>query len=54
MIPGIENTPPEVAVALGFFIGISLRQGRLSAILDKLLPVTRGSDTTPTDDDDEA
>lgn len=39
MIPGIENTPPEVALALGFFIALSLRQGRLAVVLDKYIPV---------------
>ena len=38
MIPGIENTPPEVAMTLGFFVALSIRQGRLAVILDQYLP----------------
>ena len=39
MIPGIENTPPTIALLLGFFIALSLRQGRLATFLDKIIPV---------------
>lgn len=38
MIPGIENTPPEVAWALGFFMALSLKRGRIEQILNKFLP----------------
>lgn len=38
MIPGIENTPPEVAWALGFFMSLSLKRGRVQKILDRFFP----------------
>jgi hypothetical protein len=40
MIPGLEATPPEVAFVLGFFIALSLRQGRLKTVIDSLIPGT--------------
>ncbi|WP_200531642.1 hypothetical protein [Halorubrum sp. LN27] len=41
MIPGLDGTPPEVALLLGFFMALSLRQGRLAAVLDKVVPERR-------------
>lgn len=38
MIPGIENTPPEVALMFGFFMALALRRGRINAIIEKFLP----------------
>lgn len=40
MIPGIENTPPEVALMLGFFIALSLKRGRVELIIDRWLPTS--------------
>lgn len=42
MISGISNivaqTPPEVAYLLGFFMALSLRRGRVEAIISRFLP----------------
>jgi hypothetical protein len=38
MIPGIEQTPPEVALFLGFFIALAIKRGRIEVILDGILP----------------
>ncbi|UBF21657.1 hypothetical protein HJTV-2_gp37 [Haloarcula virus HJTV-2] len=38
MIPELANTPPLVAWALGFFMALALKRGRIAAILDRLLP----------------
>lgn len=34
---GLETTPPEILIALGFFVALSLRQGRLEPLIDKFL-----------------
>lgn len=34
----ISNTPTPIAWALGFFMALSLRQGRLDNVLDRLFP----------------
>lgn len=39
MIPGIQATPPEVAWALGFFMALSLKRGRIEAIIERFIPV---------------
>jgi len=38
MIPGLEQTPPLIAWALGFFMALSLKRGRVQKILDNFLP----------------
>ena len=38
MIPGLAETPPLVAWALGFFMALSLKRGRVKMILDRFLP----------------
>jgi hypothetical protein len=38
MIPGIQSTPPEVAMALGFFMALALRRSRLEGIVERLIP----------------
>jgi len=38
MIPGLEQTPPLVAWALGFFMALALKRGRIEAIIDRFLP----------------
>lgn len=38
MFEFISNTPPETALLLGLFMGLSLRQGRISVLLDRFLP----------------
>lgn len=38
MIPGIEQTPPEVALALGFFMALALKRGRIEGLLNRMLP----------------
>ncbi|UBF21523.1 hypothetical protein HRTV-24_gp37 [Halorubrum virus HRTV-24] len=38
MIPELANTPPLVAWALGFFMALALKRGRIAAILNRLLP----------------
>lgn len=44
MIPGLSETPPLVAMLLGFFMGIALKRGRISAILDRFLPLPNSSE----------
>lgn len=41
MIPGLEQTPPEMAYLLGFFMALSLRQGRLAALIDRAVPARK-------------
>ena len=38
MIPGLEQTPPLVAWALGFFMALALKRGRIQNVLDRFLP----------------
>lgn len=38
MISGISQTPPGVAWALGFFMALALKRGRIAKILDQILP----------------
>ncbi|UBF19109.1 hypothetical protein HRTV-14_gp36 [Halorubrum phage HRTV-14] len=38
MLPELANTPPLVAWALGFFMALALKRGRIEAIIDQLLP----------------
>ncbi|QIR31078.1 hypothetical protein HrrHc2_190 [Halorubrum virus Hardycor2] len=38
MIPELANTPPLVAWALGFFMALALKRGRVQQILDQFLP----------------
>ncbi|AGC34307.1 hypothetical protein HCTV-15_gp38 [Haloarcula virus HCTV-15] len=38
MFDFVTNTPPETALLLGFFMGLSLRQGRIASLLDRILP----------------
>jgi hypothetical protein len=42
MIPGLAETPPLIALLLGFFMGIALKRGRVSIILDRFLPGEQG------------
>jgi hypothetical protein len=37
MIPPLEQTPPIIAWALGFFMALSLKRGRVKMILDQFL-----------------
>lgn len=46
MIPGIEQTPPEVALTLGFFIALSIRRSRLSVLVDMALPADDSDDAS--------
>lgn len=38
----VQNTPPVVAWALGFYMALSLRQGRLAVIINKMIPMDEG------------
>jgi len=38
MFPELANTPPLVAWALGFFMALALKRGRIKAVLDQFLP----------------
>jgi len=50
MFSAINQTPPEIALALGFFIALSLRQGRLAVVVDMLLPTDdQAAEDTTTD-----
>jgi hypothetical protein len=39
MIPGLEQTPPIVAWALGFFMALSLKRGRIERLISRFVPV---------------
>lgn len=41
----IGNTPTPIAWALGFFMALSLRQGRLDVVLDRLFPDMKEEDS---------
>lgn len=38
MIPGLEATPPIIAWALGFFMALALKRGRVEKIIDRFVP----------------
>ncbi|UBF19235.1 hypothetical protein HRTV-17_gp36 [Halorubrum phage HRTV-17] len=38
MLPELANTPPLVAWALGFFMALALKRGRIQNLLDRILP----------------
>lgn len=44
MIPGLENTPPEVAFLLGFFAASALERSRREGILNRVLPKSEKSE----------
>lgn len=44
MFDFIAATPPETAVLLGLFMGLSLKRSRIGALLDHYLPATREAD----------
>jgi len=44
MIAGLTETPPLIAWMLGFFMGIALKRGRISMILDRFLPGKRSKE----------
>jgi hypothetical protein len=53
MLPGLTETPPEIALLLGFFMALSLRQGRLAAALNKIMPSDDSRPLRPSTTDDE-
>jgi hypothetical protein len=38
MIPGLEQAPPIIAWALGFFMALALKRGRVEKIIDRFVP----------------
>jgi hypothetical protein len=38
MIAGLESTPPFIAWALGFFMALALKRGRIEGIIDRIVP----------------
>lgn len=42
MIPGLESTPPIIAWALGFFMALALKRGRVEAIVNRFVPTKDG------------
>lgn len=38
MIPELAATPPFIAWALGFFMALALKRGRVEKIIDRFVP----------------
>lgn len=52
MIPGLENTPPEIALALGFFMAQGLEKSAKQGLIAALLPwVDHNFDGSRSDDE---